>query len=407
MNVGIVGFGKMGAPIFRLIASRSYEVTVVLRDREKAKKQEKKYFRGLERSLRRGAVTEDEYLRQKKCIRFTDRLEDLARADLVIEAVIENYQEKVDIFGRLESIVRRDAALVSNTSFLSIAELARTLKHRERFCGLHFFYPVLLIGLVEIIRADDTPDDLVRVLKEFCGRIGKQSIVVSDTPGSVINFILGFLYIEALYILGEGLALPSKIDDLAKRVFYVGPCESIDVIGIDLMYRLFESIFTPESLAFSYSSSASRTDLLEKFREDLGSIYVPLIFKKLRAENRLGKRVSKGIYLYEKDGAIESPPEYYSNSERFRAVNDPAETDELIAMRLLYSIFNGSLYFLKKKNSSMEELNLGVKEILHMKEGPFSMMRTIGKKKVQENFDFLTLSQGERFRQKNLDLLEP
>ena len=405
MNVGIIGYGKMGASVFKLISRKPYNITVLMRGEEKAKVREKKFFKGLERSLKRGTLTEDEFLKKKESLRFTHRVEDLASMDLVAETAVENFQVKMDIFRRLESVVDKNAVLVTNTSSISIKDLAEKLKYRDRFCGLHFFYPVLLIDLVEIIRCADTPMGLISFLKDFCKRINIKPIVVHDAPGSVINAILAYYYVEALYILEEGLALPSKVDELARRFCYVGPCESMDIIGIDFFIEALETAATPGSLLPINWKESSQAELSKTVTGGREGFFVPHLFKKLIPENRIGKKVSKGIFLYERERLVDDLPEFYVNPSRSFSYENINKDQERIAKRLLYSIFNGSLYSLKKGMSSLEELDLGVKEVLQMKEGPFTMMRAIGMEKLQEEFDFLTQTVGKRFRQASFEFL--
>ncbi len=405
MNIGIIGYGKMGSGIFRLLSGKPHNITVVTRSEEKAKEREKKFFRGLERSLKREALTKDDYLRQKECLRFTYRMEDLASADFVTEAAVEDYQEKVEIFRKLESVVDKNTVLVTNTSSISIKNLAQALSYRDRFCGLHFFYPVMLIDLVEIIKCADTSIDLIRFLRDFCYGIDKKPIVVNDAPGSVINAILAYYYIEALYILEEGLALPSKVDELAKEIFYIGPCESVDVVGIDFVIEALERTATPGSLLPIRWTEGSQAEISKTITGGREGFFVPHLFKKLIPENRLGKKVSKGIYLYERERPVDDEPEFYVNPARSYSSENVSNKEELTAKRLLFAIFNGALYSLKRGMSSIEELDLGVKEVLHMKQGPFTIMRSMGAQKLREEFDFLAQNVGKRFSQTDLDFL--
>lgn len=406
MNIGIIGYGKMGSGIFRLLSSKPHNITVVARSEEKANQYENRFFKALERSFKRGALAEEEFSRQKESLKFTHRMEDLASAELVTEAAVEDYQEKVEIFRKLESVVDKNTLLVTNTSSISIKNLAQALDHRHRFCGLHFFYPVMLVDLVEIIRSPDTPIDLVDFLKDFCQRIGKKPIVVYDAPGSVINAILAYCYAEALYILEEGLALPSKVDELAKRSFYIGPCESMDVIGIDFFIGALENAATPGSISPIRWTEHPQTELSSAVTGGREGFFVPHLFRKLISENRLGKKVSKGIYVYERDKPVDDRPEFYVDPARFDLSEQMRDLEDLVHKRLLYAIFNGSLYSLKRGMSSMEELDLGVKEVLHMKAGPFMTMREIGAQKLREEFDFLTQNVGKRFRQTTYEFLK-
>jgi 3-hydroxybutyryl-CoA dehydrogenase len=406
MKVAVIGSGKMGLAIFKLISGKSFHLTLVAIDEDEAKNQEQRFVKGLERQLKRGAINESDFLRQKETIRFTHRLEDLSATDLIIEAIFENYDQKVVLFQDLEDVIAKNAVLVSNTSSISIEDLAGNLKYKDRFSGLHFFHPVLLIGVVEIIRWVETPAELVGFLKGFCKNIGKRAIAVEDAPASLINAILSYYYVEALYILEEGGALPSRVDELAKRFVYIGPCESMDVVGLDFFLAGLRRAATPGSLLpIDWTDDAKG----EIPKEDLGGregFHVPSLFRKLVAENRLGRKVSHGIYLYEKDKPVDDSPEFYVNPARRVSAGDSGVSDEVAAKRLLYSIFNGAIYCVQRGMSTLEELDFGIKEVLLMKQGPFTMMKAMGEEDLRREFDFLTHNVGKRFRQTGYDFLK-
>jgi 3-hydroxyacyl-CoA dehydrogenase len=397
MNIGIVGFGKMGSAIFRLLADKPYNITVLAIDEAEAKNGETKWLKGLKRALRRGTITEDEFQRKIESLIFTHQVADLASAELIIEAIFEDYNKKVDILRKLESVVKKNTVLVTNTSSISIVRISKALKYKDRFCGLHFFHPVMLINLVEIIRSAGTPDKLVKLLIDFCKDIGRQAIVVNDPPGSTINLILLHYYLEALYLLEEGQALPSKIDSLAKKFFYVGPCESLDVIGIDFFLEALAGI-----LDWFLDPQKEHSKTINDVRE---VYHMPDLPEQLISEGRLGKKVSKGIYIYEKDKPLDDALEFYYNDIRFGSSKDNQLRDELIENRLLYSVFNGCLYSLEKGLSTLKELDIGVKEVLLMKDGPFTMMQNIGRHNLKKNFDSLAQNVGKRFEHTSFDFL--
>jgi 3-hydroxyacyl-CoA dehydrogenase len=398
MKIGIIGFGKMGLAIFSLLAGKTHEVTVLVKDKAKKKDGETKCLKLLKRSLRRKAITESEFQKKTESLKFTCKVEDLASAEVVIETICEDYQEKESILSRLESVVSRTAVLVTNTSSISIEQLAKVLTYKDRFCGLHFFHPLMFINLVEIIRYADTPDELLNFLLDFCEDMGKQAIVVYDSPGSMINLILAHYYIESLYILEEGIALPSKIDTLAKKFSYIGPCESLDVIGIDLFIEILTNI-----MGWPLNSHSQP---YEKTIDVGNGHHIPYLFHQLISRKRFGKNTSKGIYLYGRGRPIDDAPEFYAHPAHEPFSVDSNKLDKLIENRLLYSVFNGCIYSFQKGLSSLEEADFGVKEILVMKNGPFNMMTRIGKHQLKENFDFLAQNVGERFRQENFDFLE-
>ena len=406
MNIGVVGTGKMGSAIFKLLSSRFENITVLAISREEAEENRQKCLKGLNRHVKRGRITEEEYARKKELLRFTHRIEDLASSDLVIEAIFEDYDAKAALFRELESLVSEKAILTTNTSSVSIQRLSDTLRHKERFCGLHFFHPVLLIGMVEIIRRSDTPAELVAFLENFCRDLGKHPVTVLDNPGSVINSILAYYYLEAIYLLEEGAALPSEIDHFSKRFFYVGPCESMDVIGIDFLIGALKRTAVLGSVMPLRWNKDSGLEPSFPALGDKEGFYLPVFPAKLIADNRLGKMLSKGIYLYEKDKPVDDVPEFYRNPDRFSPYEDRDEQSSLISKRLLFSILNGAICGFQKGMSSMEELDFGVKEALIMKEGPFAIMKSMGKKRVREDFEWLSQRVGRRFEQKNFDFLK-
>ena len=406
MNIGIAGTGKMGSAIFKLLSSRPVNITVLAISQEEAEENRRKCFKGFRRHVKRGRITEEEYARKEESLRFTHKIEDLASSDLVIEAIFEDYDAKVNLFRELESVVSEKAILTTNTSSVSIKKLSDTLRHKERFCGLHFFHPVLLIAMVEIIRRPDTPLELITFLENFCRDMGKYPVTVLDNPGSVINSILAYYYLEAIYLLEEGVALPSEIDHFSKRFFYVGPCESMDVIGIDFLIGALKRTAVPGSVMPLRWDEDSGLEASSNSHGEKEGFYLPVFPGKLISDNRLGKAFSKGIYLYEKDKPVDDKPEFYRNPDRSSPYGNSDERADLISKQLLFSILNGAICGFQKGMSSMEELDFGVKEALIMKEGPFTIMKGMGKEKVCEHFEWLSRKVGKRFEQKNFDFLK-
>jgi 3-hydroxyacyl-CoA dehydrogenase len=394
MHVAVVGSGKMGSAIFRALTGSSIEAaTLYSRREETGREQERKFLKGLERARRQGGMTEAEFRSKRDSCRFTDRLADLAGADLVIEAVPEDFELKVALFGELESIVGRETVLTTNSSVISMEKLARRLKHPERFCGLHFFHPVMLIALVEIIRWGGTSGQAIDRVLALCERTARKPIVVPDAPGSVINTILAYHYVEALYILDEGGALPSKVDEAARRFFYLGPCESIDVVGVDFFAKLLETfleLFAPRTAGSGAQVPTAPGGVRKSFHE-------PHLLSALLASERLGKRASQGIYRYENATPLDEPPEFYAAPGR--AGKSPSPTDEWLGERLLFSILNGTLDAWMRTKASWSDLDIGIKEVLLMKEGPFTIMRSMGEEVLRTKFELLAERAGQRFTQ--------
>ena len=401
MKIGLIGFGKMGASIFKLLSDNSFEITVVELNHKLMESSAAKFYQKLERSLTRQGLSASDINLRKAAYRFSSELSALSNMDIVIEAIYEDFDVKARLFPQVESIVRKDTLLLTNTSSLSVDKLSRLLLHPERFCGFHFFHPIVLINLVEIIKTGEKPEWLIEKLETFSKQIGKKAVVVMDAPGSVINAVLVYYYAEAIYILEEGLALPSQVDRYAKAFFYVGPCESIDIIGIDLFLAALVNVPGPEE--FSMVPIRRPKSGQEKLsQEAIGGrrgFYYPPLFEKLLADRRLGKKVSLGLYRYEKNMPLDDAPDYYLNPKRCTQNPYVENLEEVISTRLLYAVFNGVVDCLKNKLSSEREIDLGIQEILQMKEGPVTIMKNLGIHTVNEVSEKLAQRFGERFRQ--------
>ena len=185
----------------------------------------------------------------------------------------------------------------------------------------------------------------------------------------------------------------------------MGPCESMDVIGIDFLIGALRRTSVPGSVMPLRWNEDHRSEATLYAPDDKKGFYLPLFPKKLLAENRLGKKLSRGIYLYEKDQPMDDAPDFYRNPDRFIPYENFNEKEALIGKRLLFSILNGAICGYQKGMSSMEELDYGVKEALIMKEGPFTIMKAMGEEKVREDFEWLSQKAGKRFKQKNYDFL--
>jgi 3-hydroxyacyl-CoA dehydrogenase len=407
MKIGLIGFGKMGASIFKLLNDNSFEITVIELNQQLMENSSNKFFQKLERSLTRQGFSTSQINLRKAAYHFSSDLSALANTDIVIEAVYEDFDLKVKLFQQVESIVRNDTIMLTNTSSISIDKLSRLLFRPERFCGFHFFHPIVLIKIVEIIKTGEKPEWLIEKLITFSRQIGKEPVVVMDGPGSVINAILVYYYAEAIYILEEGIALPSQIDRYAKTFFYVGPCESVDIIGIDLFLAALANAPGPNeiSLVPIRRPKNGQENLPQETIGGRKGFYYPPLFEKLLADHRLGKKVSLGLYRYEKSVPIDDVADYYLNPKQCTQNTSAENHEEIISNRLLYAVFNGVVDCLKNKMSSERDIDLGIQDILQMKEGPITMIRNMGIHAVYEVSEKLAERYGERFRQMNFFLL--
>jgi len=214
-------------------------------------------------------------------IKGTTKLEDLAPCELIVEAVVENIEAKRQVFSVLDKVVKPEAVLASNTSSLSITEIAATTSRPERVLGLHFFNPVPLMKLVEIIRALPTNDAAFDRAKEFVEQIGKTAVVCKDTPGFVVNRLLVPYLLDAVRLLESGVATREDIDNGMKLGcgYPMGPLTLLDFVGLDTTYYIANIMF-------------------EEFRQP--HFAPPPLLKRMVLAGYMGRKSGRGFYEYGK-----------------------------------------------------------------------------------------------------------
>ncbi len=404
-RVGIVGYGKMGQAIFSLLRRRGYATTVVCRTPEKALEAQRAFIKKSkltsENVSSAQATKHSEEASPQQAHVFHHDPECLRDADIIIESVSEDLIRKKALFEQLEGMVRDDTLLVSNTSSVSINAMSSGLRRPERFCGLHFFYPLSLMAVVEIIKGDMTAPLVIQRLESLVKELGKWPIVVRDGPGSVINGILVHYYAEGMYILEEGIDGPSAVDQAARKYFYAGPCESIDTIGIELFLAGLKHA-PAAGVPFVGPIRLVPKDRPEATNEELGGrqgFYFPPLLTRLHEEGHLGKKVGKGLYRYDKGRAYDYPGGFYFNEKRYGVPREVFEShkQEYIARRLLFSVFNGTLWAIYLGFLAPVAGDLAIQDILQMRAGPVTWMRQYGLKGLKEAFQELVRTEGVRF----------
>ncbi|WP_395714240.1 3-hydroxyacyl-CoA dehydrogenase family protein, partial [Reyranella sp.] len=210
--VGIVGTGAMGRGIAQVTAQGGMKAIMFDAAPGGAAKARNAILETLKGLVARGRLSDADLAKTEANLAVADKLSDLAACHIVVEAVFENLEVKQKLFGELEAVVAPEAILASNTSSIRIASIARALKHRDRVCGMHYFNPVPLMKLVEVIRAADTAQWVVSAMTELGKRQTRVPVVVGDTPGFLVNLGGTAIGTEGLRIVQEGRATPSQVD---------------------------------------------------------------------------------------------------------------------------------------------------------------------------------------------------
>ncbi|MFJ7508650.1 3-hydroxyacyl-CoA dehydrogenase family protein [Peribacillus simplex] len=280
-TIGVVGAGSMGSGIANLAAMNGF--TVILCDIEDSYLENaiKGIGKFMDKSVARGKMTENQKQETLGRIQITTSLEDMKDADVVIEAVLENLNLKKEVFSALDQIVREGVILATNTSSMSITEIAAATQRPERVAGMHFFNPAQLMKLVEVVRGYQTSDGTVKELKALSKQLSKEPVEVKkDTPGFIVNRIMIPQFIEAIKLLEEGVASAEDIDKAVTLGlnYPMGPFTLQDFAGVDIGYHVMEYF-------------------KEEFNDD--HFAPPLLLKQLVRAGRNGKKTGAGFYDYE------------------------------------------------------------------------------------------------------------
>ncbi|MFQ6070318.1 MAG: 3-hydroxyacyl-CoA dehydrogenase family protein [Candidatus Aminicenantales bacterium] len=276
----VVGAGVMGAGIAQLCAQQEYEVTVVDVSREIIDKARTKVEGGLKRRVERGKITEEEMNSVLSRIRWSAGIEPAAESDFVVEAVTENMDIKKDVFRKLDSVSPAGTILATNTTALSISEIASATSRPDKVIGMHFFNPAVIMKLVEIIRGEKTSEETVAATRSFAEKLGKSPIVTQkEAPAGIVSRVLAGLLNEAAVIYDDGIASAEDIDEAMKlgAGLPMGPLALIDMIGLDVHLAKMETLY-------------------QKLKDE--RYRPPEVIKRMVEEGKLGRKAGEGFYKY-------------------------------------------------------------------------------------------------------------
>jgi len=234
--IGVIGAGTMGNGIAQTAASAKFEVVMCDIDQGFLEKGVGNISKSLDRFVKKETMTEEQKAEVLKRIKTTTSLDDLKDCSLIVEAATENFEIKKQLFEKLDQIAPADAILSSNTSSISITKIAAVTKRPEKVIGMHFFNPVPLMKLVEVIRGIATSDETYAKVKDVSEKLGKVPVECNDYPGFVSNRILMPMINEAVFALHEGVATRESIDEIMKLGMNhpMGPLTLADFIGLDV-----------------------------------------------------------------------------------------------------------------------------------------------------------------------------
>jgi 3-hydroxybutyryl-CoA dehydrogenase len=289
-TIGVIGTGAMGRGIAQIMAAGG--MTVLMFDATDNAADAGRAFaeRMILRAAEKGITTEDEAAAAVARLAVVDALADLAPCDVVVEAVIEDLPIKRQVFGELEGIVSDDCILATNTSSLSVTAIAAGLVHRARVAGFHFFNPVPLMKVVEVVEGLETSSGVVDALCVIARRAGHEPVRAKDTPGFLVNHAGRGLTTEGVRIVSEGIAEFTAIDDLLREGgpgFRMGPFELMDTTGLDVSHPVMESIFDQ-----FYQEPRFRPGPLTRQRA-IGGLH--------------GRKTGRGFYVYEDNKKVVPP----------------------------------------------------------------------------------------------------
>jgi len=278
-RVGVVGLGTMGAGIAQISVQSGFETVGREVSDELAERGRATIERYLARGVEKGRLSEAERDTAAGRLTLTTDLGDLADCDLVIEAVLEELALKHEVFAELDRVTRPDAILATNTSALSVSEIAEATDRPERVLGMHFFNPAPVLPLVEIVRGRESSDEAVDAAYRWAEQAGKQPVRCNDTPGFIVNRILIPLLNDCVRVLDEAAVTPDEMDKAMTNGagWPLGPCALIDLIGIDVHVHASQALH--DKLADERMAPPER-------------------LVRMQREGALGRKSGRGFYEY-------------------------------------------------------------------------------------------------------------
>jgi 3-hydroxybutyryl-CoA dehydrogenase len=278
-SIGIIGAGTMGTGIALSSALAGYDVVLYDVADKFLQISYKNIGAMMDKSIERGKLSTKDANEAALRIRTSSHFDHLKTCDMVIEAAVEKLQTKQELFAKLSDMCSEDCILASNTSSLSITAIASATRRPSRVLGLHFFNPAHIMKLAEIIRGQETSDDVMYRAEGYIKQLGKTPVLAKDTPGFIVNRVARNYYGESFRVVGDGVASHEQVDRIMKaNGFAMGPFELMDLIGIDVNLAVTESVYQQY-----FGEPRFRPHLMQQ---------------KMVEANLLGKKTGRGFYDY-------------------------------------------------------------------------------------------------------------
>jgi 3-hydroxybutyryl-CoA dehydrogenase len=278
-KIAVIGAGTMGSGITTVAVLSGFEVVFIDISEEVLNKARGIVDKNLTYNVTKGKITEADKTKALQAITFSTALKDAGGADLVIEAVSENMEIKKKVFAQISQTVSADTIVCSNTSALKISDLAMLCKHPDKVMGMHFFNPVPVMKLVELIKTDFTSQETFTITKQFVVKLGKEAVVVKESCGFIVNRVLIPMINEAAMIFSEGIASAADIDKAMQlgANHPIGPLALADLIGLDICLSIMQTL--------------QKGLNAEKYKP------APILQELVQA-GKLGKKTKSGFYNY-------------------------------------------------------------------------------------------------------------
>ncbi len=377
-TVSVIGAGTMGAGIAQLAATHGWSVFLVDLDRAVLDRARGAVAKQLERQVETGKITGEQRQTTLERIQTVEAIQAAGNARLAIEAVVEDLSVKQKVFQSLEAALGPEAILATNTSSLSVGRIAEGVRRAERVVGMHFFNPAPVMPLVEIIAAGQSDASCVAVARAVAQEWGKVTVLAKDTPGFIVNRVARGFYLEALRLLGEGVAGVDEIDAGLRTHggFKMGPFQLMDLVGLDVNLAVSTSVW----------EQMNRPTRLQPHP----------IQQTLVAQGQLGRKTNRGFYVYDEKGSL---PAVASERKTFEispllgdairtfcergGMGTAGRTEQYILARILAAVFNEAAFALAENVATAEDIDLAMVKGTNYPKGTLSWAQMIGPRTVR------------------------